>query len=223
MIETLTHLPDISIVVCSYNHGKWIERCIRSLTHQKYISPEEYEIILVDDGSRDNTSSVLKNLDCIINLRIIRNETNLGLPASLNKAIQNARGRYIMRVDSDDYIARETFFFLKFFLDKNRYYQAVACDYLRVSSIEENGIRMDAVKDEISCGIMYRKECLFDIGLYNEEFFMREGHELRRRFLKKFRIGHLELPLYKYRDHDGNRTKNIEEVVKFDHKLNRKE
>lgn len=219
MTKNATHLPDISVIVCSYNHEKWVERCIRSLTHQKHISGKEYEIILIDDCSDDNTAEIVGNLG-VRNLTFIRNEKNLGLPSSLNKAIRRAKGRYIIRVDSDDFIARETLYFMKFFLDKNRHYQGVACDYVKVSADEGEMYRKHAMEDEIACGVMYRKECLFDIGLYNEQFDMREGHELRRRVLEKYRLAHLELPFYKYREHDANRTNDKEQVAKYDQMLN---
>ena len=45
---------------------------------------------------------------------------------------------------------------------------------------------------------------------------MREGHELHKRFLKKYKIYNFKMPLYRYRMHDNNRTKNVEEVEKFD-------
>ena len=63
---------------------------------------------------------------------------------------------------------------------------------------------------------MFRRECLFELGLYNEKFKMREGHDLRKRFLENnFNLGHLELPLYKYRKHDTNRTKNMKRLKKI--------
>ena len=74
------------------------------------------------------------------------------------------------------------------------------------------------MSNEIACGIMFRRECLFDIGLYNEDYKMREGHDLRRRFNQKFKMGHLELPLYKYRDHESNRTKS-KDIKNFDEKI----
>ncbi len=212
-------LPDISVIVACYNHGRWIERCIRSLSHQRGHSDFTFEIIVVDDGSLDNTGAVLKNLQVLENLRIIRNEENRGLPASLNVALHRALGRYIVRVDSDDYVAREFLYTMKLFLDTNRKYQAVAIDYVRVDEFEIGIERVNAREHEIACGIMYRKECLFDIGLYNEDFRMREGHELNRRFREKYKMAYLEFPFYKYRDHRENRTKNLDEVEKYDQKL----
>jgi glycosyltransferase involved in cell wall biosynthesis len=215
----MNYLPDISVIVCSYNHGMWLERCIRSLTHQIHIAPETYEIIIVDDGSMDDTDKVLDNITGIPNIRIIKNDTNIGLPASLNKAIQQARGRYIVRVDSDDYVTRQFLYLTQMFLDMNRQYQAVAVDYVVVDRFEQYIRKVNCFEEEIACGVMFRKECLFEIGLYDETFKMREGHDLRRRFLEKFKMARLEFPLYKYREHDTNRTKNKEELDQYDKKL----
>ena len=212
-------LPEISVIVCCHNHDKWVERCVRSLAHQEDIRAEDYEIIVVNDGSTDNTKAVLENIAFLPQLRIIENPANAGLPASLNIALRRALGRYVVRVDSDDYVARRFLSLMRMFLNSNRDYQAVAVDYVKVDEFENVIERADAMKDQIACGVMFRKECLFDVGLYDESFRMREGHELRRRFEQKFRIGRLEFPLYKYRHHGANRTLNAEEVGRYDRKL----
>lgn len=212
-------LPEISVIVCCHNHDKWIERCVRSLAHQEDIPAETYEIIVVNDGSTDATRAVLENISFLPRLRVIDNESNSGLPASLNIAIRRALGRYVVRVDSDDYVARRFLSLMRLFLNMNRDYQAVAVDYVKVDEFENVVERANAMTHQIACGVMFRKECLFDIGLYDESFKMREGHELRRRFEQKFRIGHLEFPLYKYRHHGANRTLNTEEVGRYNEKL----
>jgi glycosyltransferase involved in cell wall biosynthesis len=214
-------MPDISVIVCTYNHGKWLERCVRSLTHQQHISEDQFEIVVVDDASTDMTEEVLGNLERVPNLRIINNEANMGLPRSLNKAIRAALGRYIIRVDSDDYAMRLLLYLTRLFLDMNRDYQAVAVDYVLVDEFERPIRRANCFNEEIACGIMFRKECLFDVGLYDESFRMREGHDLRRRFLDKFKMARLEFPLYKYRRHSNNRTNNKDELSKYDDKLSR--
>ena len=131
----------------------------------------------------------------------------MGLPLSINKAIQKAQGRYIVRVDSDDYVSRNFLFLIKLFLDLNREYQAVAVDYYKVNDREQILEKMNCFKNQIACGILFRKECLIEIGLYNEKFKMREGHELRKRFEKKFSIARLNIPLYKYRSHSKKQNK----------------
>ena len=216
MIKKNNQLPDITVVVCTYNHGAWIERCIRSLLNQKFIKKDDFEIILIDDKSTDSTKKILKNFSDLENLRIHSNKKNIGLPKSLNKAIKLSKGRYVTRVDSDDYVQRNFLFLSKLFLDMNREYQAVAVDYIKVDNFETVLSKENCLKNEIACGIMYRKECLINIGLYNEKFKMREGHEINQRFKKKFKIGRLELPLYKYRMHEKNRTKNLKRVNYFD-------
>ena len=215
-------MKSISVIICAYNHDKWIERCLRSVLNQEIISKEDFEIIFVDDCSEDSTETILKKFEKEENLIFLKNDKNIGLPASINKAMQDSSGRYIVRVDSDDYVQRTFLYHMKFFLDFNRHYQAVCVDYLKVNQNEEVIERKDALEDQIACGVMFRRECLFDIGLYNEKFTMREGHELRKRFEEKFEIGHIELPLYKYRDHPDNRTKDEENLNKFDKKLKEK-
>ena len=219
MIKKNNQLPDITVVVCTFNHGAWIERCIRSLLNQKFIKKDDFEIILIDDKSTDSTKKILKNFSDLENLRIHNNKKNIGLPKSLNKAIKLSKGRYVTRVDSDDYVQRNFLFLSKLFLDMNREYQAVAVDYIKVDNFETVLSKENCLKNEIACGIMYRKECLINIGLYNEKFKMREGHEINQRFKKKFMIGRLELPLYKYRMHKKNRTKNLKRVSYFDNLL----
>lgn len=212
-------MKTISVIVCTYNHAKWIERCLRSLFNQSIIERDDFEIILVDDCSVDSTEKVLERFKSEKNLKIIKNSENIGLPASINKAMEMSSGRYIVRVDSDDYVQRAFLYHMKFFLDFNRHYQAVCVDYLKVNETEEVIGRGDGIEEEIACGVMFRRECLYDIGLYDEKYKMREGHELRKRFLKKFTIGHLELPLYKYRDHEKNRTKEKNNLSKYDKML----
>jgi len=212
----MDNLYEISIIICNYNHDKWIERAIRSLLHQQYIEKNEFEIIIVDDCSSDNSKEVLKKFKEFDNVKVIFNKKNIGLPSSINKAIKSSFGRYIVRVDSDDYVSRHFLFFLKFFLVNNREYQAVSCDYTQVDEKENIIKRVKFSKEQIACGIMFRRECLFDLGLYNTKFKMREGHELMQRFKKNFKLAFLELPLYKYRIHKKNRTKNIKKLKYFD-------
>ena len=184
--------------------------------NQVVIKQDQFEIIIVDDASKDYTKKILTKFKKFKNIKILTNNKNLGLPKSINKAIKVSSGRYVVRVDSDDYIERNYLFVSKLFLDKNRYYQALATDYIKVDENENLISRENCSKNEIACGIMFRKESILEIGLYNENFLMREGHELKKRFEKKFKIGRLELPLYKYRIYSKNITKNKKELSKYD-------
>ena len=66
-------IPEISIIVCCYNHEKWIERCLRSILHQKNIKDSEYEVIIVDDNSSDNSFKIIKKFD-FDNFVLIKNK-----------------------------------------------------------------------------------------------------------------------------------------------------
>ena len=195
--------PVISVIVAAHNQERYISRCLRSLLAQS-IAREKFEIVVINDGSTDHTPSVLEEFaDEIV---LITNESNIGLPASLNKAIRRARAPYVVRVDADDYVNNEFLHLLHGFLRENKYVDAVACDYLLVDEQEEVLARNNCLTDPIACGIMFRTEQLIDIGLYDETFLLHEETDLRMRFLKKHTIHRLELPLYRYRRHANNST-----------------
>ena len=209
----------ISVIVPVYNQEKFLGRCIRSLLSQQY-NKNNYEIIIVNDGSTDNTQKVINKY--ANQLEILNNEDNLGLPQSLNIGINYASGSFIVRVDSDDYVNNKFLLYLSDFLIENPEYDAVASDYLLVNDTEAVLKRENCEVNPIACGIMFRLEQLIDIGLYNEEFHFREEEELRIRFEKKYSIHRIPLPLYRYRKHENNMTNNIEKMAIYKNKLNEK-
>jgi glycosyltransferase involved in cell wall biosynthesis len=193
----------ISILVPVHNQEKFIGRCLRSLLAQNF-PRTQFEIVVIDDGSADKTPYALELFkDEILH---IRNDVNKGLPASLNLGINAAHGKYIVRVDSDDYVNSNFLLMLYTFLSMNSYMDAIACDYLLVNDKEDVISRENSAEKPIACGIMFKKEQLIDIGLYDETFLLHEERDLRHRFLKKYSIARLELPLYRYRRHDNNIT-----------------
>jgi len=213
-------LPDVSVIVTCFNYGKYLERCLRSLLNQELHNRLTYEVVIVDDCSSDESERVYHKFETKFdNVVVIRNIKNQGLAKSCNIGIGASNGRYIVRVDADDYVARLFLFMLKTALDKNRKYQAFRCDYVEVNEFEEAVSHMSPEEKEIACAVMYRKEFLLDVGLYNEEFEYREGHELNKRFRDKYKIGYLPIPLYFARKHESNRSKNSEKINEYDKKL----
>lgn len=197
----------IAVIVPVHNQEKYIGRCLRSLLAQNY-PRQNFEIIVIDDGSQDRTPYALELFKDAITL--VSNDVNMGLPASLNRGIRASNASYIVRVDSDDYVNAEFLNMLHFFLENNRNMDAVACDYLLVDDREEVLARKNCIEDPIGCGIMFRSEQLIDVGFYDESFFMHEERDLRYRFEQKYKIHRLELPLYRYRRHEKNLTNNLE-------------
>ena len=74
----------ISVIVCTFNQGEWLKKCLDSLINQKFILKKDFEIILIDDASKDSTKIILKKYKNLKNMIFIRNKKNLGLPNSLN-------------------------------------------------------------------------------------------------------------------------------------------
>lgn len=212
----MNKLPDISVIVPVFNGEKYIGRCLRSLLSQT-MEQTEFEIIVVNDCSSDNTSTILAKYS--ENIRIINHEANKGLPSSLNTGIKAAQGHFIIRVDSDDYVHSEYLNILRMMLNMNPDFDAVASDYLVVNDREEVLKRENSDLNPIGCAIMFRLEQLIDVGLYNEEFLLHEDKELRLRFESKYKVTRVPLPLYRYRKHSDNITNNTSGMNEYYNKL----
>lgn len=95
------HSPTISIIMGIYNCADTLGEAIESIINQTYI---DWELIMCDDGSQDNTLEVARYymLQDPKRIRIIKNPMNMGLNKTLNKCLAEARGQYIARMDGDD-------------------------------------------------------------------------------------------------------------------------
>jgi len=95
----------ISLVIAAYNVDKYIEKCLNSCVQQN-ISDAIYEIIVVDDGSTDNTFSIANRYEKkYSNIKIIQ-QKNTGLGSARNTGIKNSQGKYIWFIDGDDFIEK---------------------------------------------------------------------------------------------------------------------
>jgi glycosyltransferase involved in cell wall biosynthesis len=216
MMAKSTLAPHISVIIPARNAERFIGRAIRSVLSQS-IPLGDYEVIAVDDHSSDRTAYALDLFKDEIS--ILRNDKQLGLPASLNRAIKTARGKFVVRVDADDYVRADYLFILQRFLEDNTYMDAVACDYFVVDDAENIIERRNCMEHPIGCGIMFRADHLIDIGLYDDNFLMHEDRDLRVRFLKKYAIHRIELPLYRYRRHQDNMTNDRSAWEDFEQRL----
>jgi glycosyltransferase involved in cell wall biosynthesis len=158
----------------------------------------------VNDASTDQTRFALELFENEI--RLINNIEHKGLPGSLNSGIRAARGRFVVRIDGDDYVHTEYVNVLSMHLALNPWMDAVACDYNLVTNNDEVIERMSCEEHPIGCGIMFRIDQLVELGLYDEQFLLHEDKDLRIRFLEKHKIHRVALPLYRYRRHEDNMT-----------------
>lgn len=212
-------LPLVSIIVPALNQEKFIGRCIRSALNQQF-GKDDFEVIVVDDGSTDRTTYALQVFG--ESIQVLRNEQNLGLPAALNLGVRAARGRFVVRLDADDFVHEQYINIMYWHLMMNQYLNAVACDYLLV---DEKGVHIglrNCEEDPIGCGIMFRIEHLIDLGLYDESMKLHEDQDLRIRFLKKFSIYRIPLPLYRYCRHDNNMTNDEGSMAEYERRLQEK-
>ena len=107
-------------------------------------------------------------------------------------------------------------------LQLNHDIDAIACDYQLVNNQQDVLRQVNCLEKPIGCGILFKLDHLIEIGLYDEDFLVREEEDLRIRFLKKYVISRVQLPLYRYRQHENNMTNNVEHMDTFQKKLDQK-
>ena len=201
-------LIEISVVVTNYNYGRYLSRCLRSLLAQD-IDKELYEIVLVDDGSTDESLKIANRFEKQI--KIFRNITNKGLSNASNLGIDKSCGRFIVRVDSDDFVHSS---FLRILLLGfellGRNFHALSVDYQKVDELGNVLSYGNAELEPIACGLAFKSDALMALGFYNNNLRINEEVDLRRRFMEaNFEVKHIKLPLDRYVQHDQSLTKQV--------------
>ena len=203
---------EVSLLIPVYNCELYIERAIRSAIQNKSLT-SGLEIVVINDGSSDETPNILKKFEN--DIKIVNHNSNMGLPSALNTGIKISSGQFIVRLDADDFILPEYSFILSSFLRRNKDLDAVKCDYYVIDKMENITKYMNSEIYPIGCGIMFRREHLIDIGLYNKKYRLNEDKELVERFEKKYKIHRLPIPLYKYYLHGDNMTIKARNAPEF--------
>ena len=98
--KRITYKPTVTVLIPSYNMGSTLPAAIDSIINQTY---KDWELLVINDGSLDKTREILKPYNSNYKIRIIHNRENLGLIRTLNKGLKLSRGKYIVRLDADDY------------------------------------------------------------------------------------------------------------------------
>lgn len=100
MKTRITHTPTISVVMSAFNEADFVRDALDSILTQTF---QDFEIIIVDDASTDETGAILDAFAQIdARITVLHNRTNMRMASSVNKAMKIARGRYIVRMDADD-------------------------------------------------------------------------------------------------------------------------
>lgn len=91
----------ISVIICTYNRAQLLKRTLNSLINQT-VSHEKFEVMVVGDGSNDNTSDVCNMMSKVLsNMRYVSTGTNIGLGSARNLGVRSARGDYVLFTDDD--------------------------------------------------------------------------------------------------------------------------
>jgi glycosyltransferase involved in cell wall biosynthesis len=213
------HSPIITVYITNFNYGEYLKKSITSVLNQTF---KNIELIIVDDGSTDNSKKILNEYFKNKKIKIIY-QKNKGLIKSSNIAIKLASGQFIMRLDADDYLDKNALLILYNEIIKNDEIALVYSDYFLIDKFEnlisherKNSIKHNSLKNNPAHGAcsLIRKSSLFEVGLYNEKFDRQDGYDLWIKLSKRYKIKNINLPLFYYRQHDKNLTTNNQKLLK---------
>ncbi len=192
-----------------YNGERFLSESIDSILCQTY---KDYEFIIVDDGSADNSFRILdRYAKENQNIKIIRNDSNIGLTKSLNKALLFAKGNYIARMDADDISINNRFEKQIYLFENNANIGLVSCNSI---VIDENGHNVKNVimpsninslirkRNYLVHGsVIIRKDVIDQLGGYDEEMRYAQDYEMWLRVSNNYKICCINEYLYKCRVH----------------------
>lgn len=209
----------VTVYITNFNYGKFIKQAIESVLMQ---TEQSFELIIIDDGSTDNSKEIIEKYKDLKNIRIVY-QKNKGLNVTNNIALRAARGKYIVRLDADDYFSPNALELLLEKLESDSMLGMVFPDYFLVDTqgeVLERQKRHDfdnEVKlfDQAAHGActMIRVQFLREIGGYDESFSCQDGYELWVKFTSKFKVSNINEPLFFYRKHGKNLTSNEDRIL----------
>ena len=217
-------MPTVSIIIPTYNRSDLLKLALTSCLEQTY---QDFEVIVVDDGSTDDTRNVVESFGSE-KIRYVY-QTNAGRSKARNKAIDQARGKYITFLDSDDlYLPHKLEVEVKA-LEENAQYGAV---YSSAYNVDINGKQHPYIYPAPSSGwiyeeialylpiticlptVMARREVFQVVGVFDERQNRFEDTDMWRRISKKYQFLAIDEPLCKIRYHEGNEMEHPEIVYK---------
>jgi glycosyltransferase involved in cell wall biosynthesis len=213
-------LPEVSVILNSYNQGRFLQDAITSVLNQTF---RDFELIIVDNGSTDNSQALLRNTTDN-RIRLFLHDRNLPITRRFNEAIREARAPLVSFLYSDDlYLPTKLGEQVERFRDLDSSYGVVTSVALannvltghewRLPAIGKSGWVFDALLDQITraqidmCSPMVRRSCLV-LHPFNESIFG-EGEAVFWRISLTHKFSHLDEPLVVLRDHGTNAGKAI--------------
>lgn len=218
-------LPDlISVVIPCYNHGKYLPEAIDSVLSQSH---KKVEIIVVDDGSTDDTRDVVHNRYAGVNEVKYVYQTNQGLSAARNTGIDNSMGNYYVFLDADDWLVDNALATNLSYLEANKLLAFVSGGHIIVNfgedyreekceiipgdhyneMLQRNYIGMHAA-------VMYRR-WVFDEFRFDTSLRASEDYDIYLHVTRKYPVLHHTHTIAVYRFHDSNMSGDIYKMFRF--------
>lgn len=212
----------VSVLMSVYNSESFLEKAIRSILKQTFT---KFEFIIIDDGSTDNSVKICEQFAAQdARIVLMKNETNLGLAASLNKGIIVAKGTYIARQDADDYSAINRLETQLKYAMENQDIDLIGSNscvidindnivyedksYAKIKDFKKALLTRKAIFSHGSAFL--KKNKLIEAGLYDERFYYVQDGEFWLRLINKgAKIHVINKPLYFYRTAPATSTKRI--------------
>lgn len=209
----------MTVYIPSHNYARFLPQAVESVLSQTL---KDWELIVIDDGSTDDTQSVLGRYAGHPRIRILQQERK-GLNVTNNIALRLANARYLMRLDADDYLDENALLVMSHVLDSKPEVGLVYPDYWLVDEqgevlklVRRKKIGAEAQLLDLpahgAC-TMIRKECLLELGGYSEAFACQDGYDLWLRFVQRFRPYNVNIPLFYYRQHGSSLTRDERRVL----------
>jgi glycosyltransferase involved in cell wall biosynthesis len=211
--------PLITVYITNYNYEKFLRQSIESVLNQ---SLQDFELIIIDDGSTDRSKAIIEEYRQHEKISIIYQQ-NKGLNITNNVAMRTASGKYLMRLDADDFLEPNALEVMSAVLDKDDALGLVFPDYFYVNAEglktgeekRHNFEKEVSLYDQPAHGActMVRLEFLKDLGGYNESFTCQDGYDLWIKFIMHHKVTNVSQPLFSYRRHGNNLTTNEERIL----------
>lgn len=213
--------PTVSVYITNYNYAPYLEQAIQSVLNQTF---DDLELIIIDDGSNDGSQRIIKKYESLENIFVVL-QNNKGLNKTNNVALQLARGKYIMRLDADDYLDPHALTVMVSELEHDPDLALVFPDYYMVDESGEvfDQVRRHDFSNDVSlydrpahgACTMIRRDILLRFGGYDEEFSRQDGYDLWLNIIiNSHPIKNVNLPLFYYRQHDKSLTSDEEKLYK---------
>lgn len=202
----------IAVIIPSYNCAPFVEQAVESVFRQTY---SDYELIVVDDGSSDNTAQVLAKYSSNPKFRYYRQE-NRGLPGSRNAGVRISNSEYLAFLDADDQLEGDALRLMVQELDRT----GASWCLIDIVKAKSNGREIqytEVPKDDpfyailcddfIQRGMFFRRDAFVEVGMYDESMKYREDWDINvRMFAARKSFTYLPKPLYIYTWREGSIT-----------------